>query len=103
MVPAVLSLQPMPSHNVEHTEAFPLTFAGLRNALKFWKETPYKSHPLLAVQMTRYPSALPIRFTNRGDEQIHGYSGVMSEHHVGRPLLLIVAESPLKRKREAKG
>ncbi len=91
----------MPSHNVEHTEAFPLTFTGIRNALKFWKETPYKSRPLLAIQTTRYPSALPIRFHNRGDERVHGYSGTMDTHHIGRPLLLIVAESPLRKKREA--
>ena len=91
----------MSSHNVEHTEAFSLTFTGIRSALKFWKETPYKSHPLLAIQTTRYPSALPIRFHDRGDERMHGYSGPMDTHHIGRPLLLIVAESPLRKKREA--
>lgn len=92
----------MSSHNVEHTEAFPLTVRGLRDAFKFWKETPYKSHPLLAIQTTRYPSALPIRFHNRGDERAHGYSGPVDAHHIGRPLLLIVAISPLQRKREVK-
>ncbi|MBP9814394.1 hypothetical protein KBC80_04375 [Candidatus Woesebacteria bacterium] len=88
----------MPSHNVEHTEAFPLTVRGLRDAFRFWKNTPYRSHPLLAIQTTQYPSALPIRFRDRGDERAHGYSGVVNKHHVGRPLLLIVAESPLRQK-----
>ena len=90
----------MPSHNVEHTRAFPITPSGLRDAFKFWRETPYRSHPLLAIQTTRYPSALPIRWRNQGDERIHGYQGTIDEHHIGRPLVLIVAESPLKRKRE---
>lgn len=92
----------MPSHNVEHTRAFAITASGLRDAFKFWRETPYKSHPILAIQTTRYPSALPIRFRNHGDEQIHGYSGTIDAHHIGRPLLLIVAESPLKKIREVK-
>lgn len=92
----------MPSHNVENTRAFALNFRGLRSAFRFWNETPYKSRPILAVQVTRYPSALPIRLFDHGDENAHGYSGSMAEHHIGRPLLLIVAESPLKRKREVK-
>lgn len=88
----------MTSHNVENTQAFPITPRGIRDAISFWISTPYRSSARLGVQVTHYQSALPIRLFNRGDGNLHGYSGI-ERHHIGRPLILICAQSPLQKKR----
>ncbi len=92
----------MAKHNIDHTEAFPITPRGLRDAIKFWMTTEYESRAKLAVaQSSHYQNALPIRFRDQGDGNLHGYSG-NEIHHIGRPLLLICARSPLQKKRGLK-